>query len=1361
MARGASSAAAAAPARAAPRLPLLLVAVAAAAAAPRVGAVSLSPSPTAHSASASPTRASTSRSATPSPSANGGLLHVPIQLVGRYVRVGLTPWGTLGSGNRSLPGLQFDASGTGRGFLDQNDWLAPGDPFEGWALRYTQTDEWGDLTSSDGANNNADPAGVYGAFFGLSFRTWSGAAYRGEVWDQRAVWSGVRPGLYTLTHDVHFNASDTVMYVTTTVTADPGLPSPLTDVYFGRFIDPDCFAAPGDSHNTTNSRGYPPYIPEDNIVFAEAWASRYALALMTGMGTADLQAAGGNGSSSGVPVPVPEPSPPMSMPGVSTSPSRTGSPSASPDIPSTSPAGGGGGGASVLPASDVTFSSGVSSAWASDPRAYYEGIDNGNGDYAIGLGFRVASLPPGSSVAFQYAYVLAVNKLAAGIAAVATGAGGGVPGRTPGCVDVGGNCTLPSGSPTASVTAGASASRTATGSGSNSGTPSRSPTGSWTAPPTGTPSRTGTPSGTPSGTPPPTPSKTSGLSPDPTPSGTGSASGTPSLTGSASGSPSATASPSGTPSVSASGSPPLDTLALALWPQAGHSGGHTGASPYSGPEAPPGTAWAYAAAAAGGAAAAAVAGAGSAGIRSAPVVDYRRRVVFPVGNATVAAVNGTTGRLLWMAPPGVGGGAVAVGRFATVVLAGGSADDGGAARVTVSALDAGTGAPLWVWTDALPGVAAGDAASAVGTPVVAPDGAVHVGLGGPSPAVVTLDGRSGALRWRAPLLAGSSSGGAVPLPGAPLVAVGRDGIVVASACVAAAGGAGSGTSSAAGSVLAVLGPAAGSRLPGQGPVAAAAAALGECVTGVVVAEGGAAPGGGSSGTGRTLYLTTTSAVAAVRAADGALLWTYAFTGSSSGSNSAAGGVSVAVDARGTGTVYAVRGVALVAIDTRGRVAWAAAANGSATAPPALLGAPTLDAGGRVYAVGVVAAASSGSAASTTTSLRCWNAATGALLFVHALPATAAGATATASPDGASTTSSGGLAPPLPPLGPIVAPDLTLVVAGGGSLLVALRASTAVGAAPPAPDGGSGATIGGVPLLYVIVAAAGGGGLLVLVAVLAAAAAAVRRRRRRHAVLAGGDAAGATALTTTSPLKAAAAAGGGVVVLVDKAEAAGAAVAPACDSSGAASSREAGDPSAPPLRVALEAAPDAVVRISIPPAAPDLGATGPPSPTDTEWTVSLARIGPKAAATAAAAGGSSSGGGRRVRPASLELSAQPPLVAPGSSTAAAVATRGASREEGAFRGSNPMQSRRSTVSDGRRPAGVGIGTSSGGGVSGAQALTRFSSQPTVASGSADASSVSSGGSGSRVSSLAGYRPQQQQQQQQPPHHHPHRHHERRH
>ena len=82
---------------------------------------------------------------------------------------------------------------------------------------------------------------------------------------------------------------------------------------------------------------------------------------------------------------------------------------------------------------------GISSGWTTDPVNYFNGVNDGSGDYTIGLGFKMVGLNVGDIVNFSYAYIFGPSAFAAGDAAIDGGAAGGTPGVVGGCV---GTCTL-------------------------------------------------------------------------------------------------------------------------------------------------------------------------------------------------------------------------------------------------------------------------------------------------------------------------------------------------------------------------------------------------------------------------------------------------------------------------------------------------------------------------------------------------------------------------------------------------------------------------------------------------------------------------------------------------------------------------------------------------------------------------------------------------------------------------------------------------------------------------------------------------------------------------------------------------------
>ena len=270
-------------------------------------------------------------------------------LTGDYIKIGVSDYGTIGSKGNTSPGMLYDNTGT-RTFNTAYDYLTPGTPFEGFTVKYTNGA--GSLVTQ--TNNNTGAMSITGGIL----TNYSGVAYGGTTFDNRAVWTGNGTG-YSLINDVRFNNNQKFIDITTTLTSSVG----MTNLYFGRFIDPDARAATGDSSATTNTLGYSP-IGVKQVVFSEALASKYALGLYTA------------GSNAGA---------------------------------------------------------GISSSWTTDPVNYYNGVNNGTGDYTIGLGFLVPSVAVGDIVTFQYAYIFGPSTLTAGATAVSSGAGGGTAGVVPGC----------------------------------------------------------------------------------------------------------------------------------------------------------------------------------------------------------------------------------------------------------------------------------------------------------------------------------------------------------------------------------------------------------------------------------------------------------------------------------------------------------------------------------------------------------------------------------------------------------------------------------------------------------------------------------------------------------------------------------------------------------------------------------------------------------------------------------------------------------------------------------------------------------------------------------------------------------------
>ena len=295
-------------------------------------------------------------------------------LEGDYVKIGVNEaTGTLGSGGNTPPGILYDSTGTGT-FNAGYDYLTPGSPFEGWALKYNTTTLY---------NNNDGTIGLSGGVL----TGYNGVAYNGTTYDNRAVWTAGHTD-FDILHDYRFNNNQQIVDISTSVVAK----TDMTDLYFGRFTDPDARAAAGDSSATDNVIGYGA-IPVTNVVFSEAIASRYALGLYT------------SATNSGAAVSA----------GWSSDPA-------------------------------VYYAGGTS---------YGTGVNFGRGDHTIGLGFYLPTLANGSTATFSYAYIFGPSAFGAASTAVADGAGGGTPGTVPGggtLVDVGSATSAASSSSTPTVT---------------------------------------------------------------------------------------------------------------------------------------------------------------------------------------------------------------------------------------------------------------------------------------------------------------------------------------------------------------------------------------------------------------------------------------------------------------------------------------------------------------------------------------------------------------------------------------------------------------------------------------------------------------------------------------------------------------------------------------------------------------------------------------------------------------------------------------------------------------------------------------------------------------------------------------------
>jgi hypothetical protein len=185
-----------------------------------------------------------------------------VVLQNEFIKAGVNETtGTLGSGGNTSPGLLYDNTGSST-WNTAYDYLTPGSPYEGWAVRIDNTD--GTKLKLYGNNN---------AGFQMDSNTAVSGAWVGTPTANSAVWAGTATE-FDIRHTYSLPSAQKYLDITTRLDAKEAMPH----LYFGRYIDPDAVAAPGDSSATDNVRGYG-VIPATNVVFSEATVSRYALGL--------------------------------------------------------------------------------------------------------------------------------------------------------------------------------------------------------------------------------------------------------------------------------------------------------------------------------------------------------------------------------------------------------------------------------------------------------------------------------------------------------------------------------------------------------------------------------------------------------------------------------------------------------------------------------------------------------------------------------------------------------------------------------------------------------------------------------------------------------------------------------------------------------------------------------------------------------------------------------------------------------------------------------------------------------------------------------------------------------------------------
>jgi hypothetical protein len=280
-------------------------------------------------------------------------------LQNEYIKAGVNETtGTLGSGGNTSPGLLYNNAGSST-WNTGYDYLTPGSPFEGFTVRIE--DSAGTLINTYTNNNAGNMANLPGAWVGSPSSS-------------SAVWAGSN-SQFALQHTYSLPSGQKYIDINTRIEAYIAMPK----LWFGRFIDPDAVAAPGDTSATDNVLGYGA-ISRNNVVFSEANVSRYALGLYSAQSNVRAGIAG--------------------------------------------------------------WSTDPKAYYANGTAGYGTYTDNtyGNGDDTIGLGFYMGGVSIGDIVNFRYAYIFGPSAFGAAESAVAGGAGGGTPGTVPGggtLVDVG------------------------------------------------------------------------------------------------------------------------------------------------------------------------------------------------------------------------------------------------------------------------------------------------------------------------------------------------------------------------------------------------------------------------------------------------------------------------------------------------------------------------------------------------------------------------------------------------------------------------------------------------------------------------------------------------------------------------------------------------------------------------------------------------------------------------------------------------------------------------------------------------------------------------------------------------------------
>ena len=304
-------------------------------------------------------------------------------LQNEFIKAGVNEsTGTLGSGGNTSPGLLYDNTGSST-WNTSYDYLTPGSPYEGWAVRIDNTDG---IKYKLYGNNNAG--------FQSDGNTAVSGAWVGSPTASSAIWAGSTTE-FDIRHTYSLPAAQKYLDITTRLDAKEAMPH----LYFGRYIDPDAVAAAGDSSATDNVRGYG-IIPKSNVVFSEATVSRYALGLYSS------QVGGVN----------------TAIQGWSSDPKTyyTGTKTFYEPL---------------LDSSGNKVYVDATRPWMGYQRKLDSSgnpitVDYGNGDDTIGISFYASNVAVGDILTWKYAYIFGPSAFGAANSAISGGAGGGTAGTS-------------------------------------------------------------------------------------------------------------------------------------------------------------------------------------------------------------------------------------------------------------------------------------------------------------------------------------------------------------------------------------------------------------------------------------------------------------------------------------------------------------------------------------------------------------------------------------------------------------------------------------------------------------------------------------------------------------------------------------------------------------------------------------------------------------------------------------------------------------------------------------------------------------------------------------------------------------------